>query len=85
MAVRVGSLSSINHLDETLGCKSLTLSRIHSIEDVAFRFGHVAHDEEASHDRVCSIVNQRLRCRHASIEFHRAHLISTVISLQMNE
>ena len=85
MAIRFGSSSSINRLDETLGCKSLTLSRIRSIEDVALRFGHVAHDEEASHDLVCSIVNQRLRCRHESIEFHRANLLSAVLSLQMND
>ena len=84
MAVRFGSSSSINGSNETLRCELLPLSRVHLIKDGSLRFCHVAHEEEALHDCVCPIVNRHLRCRHGSIEVHRAHLISAIIILQMN-
>ena len=42
MTFGFGSSSSINGSDETLGCKSLPLSRVYSIEDGMLRFYHVA-------------------------------------------
>ena len=95
MTTGSGSSSSINDSDETLGCESLPLSRIHlvkdgvlkffhiySIKDGALIFCHIAHEEESSRDRVHLIRNRRLRCHHTSIEVHQAYLISTVITLQ---
>ena len=66
MAVGFGSSSSINCSDETLGCKSLQLICIHSIEDGVLRFGHVVGEEEASGDRVNSIMNRCLRFQYDS-------------------
>ena len=60
VAVRFSSSSSINGSDETLGCKSLTLSHFYSIEDEALRFCHVTR-EEASCNLVCSIMNRCLK------------------------
>ena len=85
VTVGFGSSSSVNGSDEMLGCESLPLSHAHSIKDGALRFCHIAHEEETSHNRVCLIVNQHLRCRHVSIKVHRAHLISAVINLHMND
>ena len=85
LGVRFRSSSSINGLDKTFGYKSLPLSHIRSIKDGALRFFHVAHEEEASRDHVRPIRNQRLRCRHASIEVHRASLISTVLFIWTDE
>ena len=45
MAVIFGSSSSINGSNETLGCESLPLSQVRSIEDGALRFFHVAREE----------------------------------------
>ena len=77
VAVRFGPSSSINDSDETLGCELLPLSRVHSIEDGELKFCHVACEgaceEGANHVR--PIVIRRLRCRHASIEIHWAHLM----------
>ena len=84
VAVGFGSSSSIKKLDKTLRCKSLPLSHARSIEDGALRFCHVTREEEASRDRVYLIGNRRLRCRHTSIEVHRAYLISAIINLQVN-
>ena len=42
------SSSSINGLDENLGCESLPLSRVRLIKDGALRFRHVMREEEAS-------------------------------------
>ena len=61
VVVRFSSSSSINSLDETLGCKSLILSHVCSIKDVALRFCHVAREEEASCNLICSIVNRHLK------------------------
>ena len=83
MVVRFGSSSSINHLDETLGCESLPLSCVHSIKDGAHRFHHVVCDRESLRDRVFLIGNRRLRCRHMSIEVHQVYLIS-VVTLEIN-
>ena len=84
MIVGFGSSSSINGSDETLGCKSLPLSHVRSIKDGALKFYHVAHEEEALRDCVSLIINQRERCHHTFIEVHRGHLISDIITLQMN-
>ena len=59
--VRFGASSSINGSDEMLGYESLRLSHVCSIEDVALKFCHGVPEEEASRDRVCRIVNRRLR------------------------
>ena len=56
VAVGFGSSSSINGLDEILGCESLSLSCVRSIEDVALNFFYIER-EEASHDHVLPIVN----------------------------
>ena len=72
---------SIKDSDEMLGCKSLTLIHVYSIDDGAIRFCHVAREEEASPDCFRPIENQGLRCRHTSIEVHRAYLISDIITL----
>ena len=61
MALGFGSSSSINGSDETLGCKSFPLSHVHSIEDGALIFCHVVCEEEASCDRVRTIMNRRVR------------------------
>ena len=50
MVVGFSSSSSINGLDEMLGCESLPLSRIHLIEDAVLRVRHVRREEE-SRDR----------------------------------
>ena len=84
MVVGFGSSSSINGSDETLGCESLSLGRIHSIEDEALKFFHAVGEEELSRDRVRSIGNRRPRCRHTSFEVHWAYLISAIITLQIN-
>ena len=84
MAIGFGYSSSMNSSNEMLGCKSLSLSCVRSIEDEALKFCHIAREEEASRDRVSMIRNQRLRCHHASIKVHQAYLISTVITIQMN-
>ena len=76
--------SSVKGLDEILGFESLPLSQVHSIEDGALTFYHVAREEEVSHDRVRPIINRCLRCRHTSIKVYRVHFISAVITLQMN-
>ena len=81
MAIGFGSSSLINNSNETLGYESLPLSRIHLMRDRAPRFLHVAREEEASRDYVCSIVNRRLRCLHASTKVNHVHLISDVINL----
>ena len=78
------SSSSINGLEETLGCESLPLSRIRSIKDEVLRFYQVVREEAGSRDLVRSIVNQCLRCCHASIEVYREYLISAIITIQMN-
>ena len=83
MAIRFGFSSSINGLDEMLGCESLSLSLVRSIEDGVLRFCHVAREEEAPCDCVHLIVI--VRCRHMSIEVYRAHLILAFITLQMND
>ena len=48
VAIGFGSSSSINGSDETLGCESLSLSRVCLIEDGALKFFHVTREEEAS-------------------------------------
>ena len=68
-----------------LGCELLPLSCVGLIKDGALRFHHVAHEEESSRDRVRLIMNRHLRCRYASIEVHRAYLISTFITLEIND
>ena len=57
MAIGFDSLSSINCLDEMLGCEFLPLSHFHLIEDGALRFCHVVREEEVSRDRIRSIGN----------------------------
>ena len=52
VAVGFGSSSSINGSDEMLGCKSLPLSHVRSIEDGALKFCHVACEGKASPDCV---------------------------------
>ena len=84
MTVEFGSTSSIKGLDEMLRCESLPLIRVPSIEDGALIFCHLTREEEALGNRVHPIVNRCLRCHHTSIEVHREHLISVVITLQMN-
>ena len=84
MVIVFGSSSSINGSDETIGCELLPLSCVHSIKDGALTFCHVAREAEAWRDRDYSIVNRRLKYRHSSIEVHRAHLISAIITLQIN-
>ena len=79
MAVGFGSSSSINGLDETLGCKSLLLSYVRSIKDGELRFS-TSRVKKKHH----AIVSVRLKCRHAFIEVHRVYLISVVITLHMN-
>ena len=87
MGVVVGfdSSSSINSSDETLGCESLPLSCICSIGDEVPRFHYVACDEESSHNHVRLIGNQCPTYCYASIEVHQAHLISVIITLQIND
>ena len=63
MAVGFGISSSINDTDEMLGCESLPLSHVCSIEDGALIFCHIAREEEASRDRVCLLQNWHLRYR----------------------
>ena len=46
VTVRFGVSSSINGYDEMLGCKSLWLICVHSIEDELMRFCHVTREEE---------------------------------------
>ena len=53
MSVGFDSSSSINGLDEALGCKFFSLSRICLIKD----FCHVAREEEASRDSIHLIKN----------------------------
>ena len=48
----IGTSSSINFLDEMLGCELLSLIHVRLIEDGALKFCHVAREEEASRDRV---------------------------------
>ena len=60
MAVGFGSSSSINGSYEMLGCESLPLIRVRSIEDEVLRFCHVVYEEEASRDLVRPIVKLRL-------------------------
>ena len=67
------------------GCESLALSSICLIKDRALRFCHVTHEEEASRDHINLIVNPRLKGHHASIEVDRAHFISAIITLQIND
>ena len=52
MAVGFGSSSSINGSNEILGCELFPLSHVRSIKDGAIKFSYVAHEEEASRDRV---------------------------------
>ena len=47
MPIRFGSSSSISGSDEKLGCESLPLSCVYSIEDGALRFCPIAREEEA--------------------------------------
>ena len=84
MAIGFDSSSSINGLEEMLRCELLQSIHVHLIEDGALKFFHIMREEEAPHDRIRPIENQHLRCRHLSIEVHRASLISDVITLQMN-
>ena len=63
LAVGPGSSSSINGSDETLGCESLPLSHIRSMEDEALKFVHVAREEEASCNRSLEIVPHHLRIK----------------------
>ena len=85
MAIGFVFSSSINRSYEMLGCESLPLSLVCSIKDEALRFCHVACEEEVLRDRVRSIVNRCLRCRHTSIKVHWLHLISIVIILLMDD
>ena len=80
MAIGFDSSCSINGSDEMLEYESLPLSRVCLIRDEGPRFRHITCEEEFSHDRVRLIKNQRMGYHHASIEVHRAHLISTVIT-----
>ena len=52
LAIRFGSLSSINGSHETLGCESLPLSHIRSIEDGALKFFRVMREKVMSCDGV---------------------------------
>ena len=56
-----GYSSSINDLDETLGCELLPLSHVRSIEGEALRFCHVEREEEPSSNFVRLNVNRHLR------------------------
>ena len=50
VAIGFGSSSSINGLDEMLGCKWLRFSRVRLIKDGVLRFCHVAREETMSQD-----------------------------------
>ena len=84
MAIGFDSSSSMNSWDERLGSESLPFSHVCLIGDEAPKFGHVGCEEESLHDRIRLIGNQRLRYHHTSVEVHHAHLISVVITLQIN-
>ena len=81
MTIRLGSSYSINGSDEMLGCESLPLSYVRSIEEGALRFCHIVREEEASRDRVRPIKNRRLRFYHVFIEVYKVSLISAIITL----
>ena len=83
MTVRCASLSLINGSDETLWCESLSLSRVHLIEDGALKFFHVAHEEETPRNACHLIFLGHSECVHVSTGVHRALLISDAITTQM--
>ena len=58
----------------------LSLCHVCLITNGAPRFSHVTHEEEASHNAHRSLFIERLKCCHASLEVHRVHLTSTVIT-----
>ena len=80
MAVGFNSSSSMNGSNETIGCKSLLLSRIRSIGEEAPTFFHVVCKEEPLRDPFRLIVNPHLRYCHASIKALQAHIILAVIN-----
>ena len=84
MIVGFGVPSSINGFDETLGCEFLYLSRVHSIEDQALRFRHVAQKEETPGNAYRLIFIGPSGCVHVSMRVHWSLLISVVITPQMN-
>ena len=73
MVVGFGSSFSINSSDEMLGCESLPLIRVCSIEDRVLRICDIVCEEESSRDCVRPIRNRRLRCRHVFIEVSQAY------------
>ena len=66
------------------GCELSLLSPIRPIEDEALIFHHVSREEEALSDVHHSIFTSCLGFCHMSLEVHRVHLISAVITPQMN-
>ena len=84
MTVPCVSSSLINGSDEMLGCELLPLSRVHSIEDRALRFWHFACEEEMPYNACHLIFIGCFECVHVSTRVHRAPLISTIITSQMN-
>ena len=74
----------MNGFDEMLGCKSSLLSYVRSVKDGVLRFHHVTREEEASFNTCRLILIERSRGGHMSMGVYQAHIISTVITPQMN-
>ena len=85
VTIRCASSSSINGSDEILRCQLSPLSCVRSIEDGALRFRHVAREEEVSHNACRLIFIECSRYSHMSAGVHQAHLISSVITPQIND
>ena len=85
VTIQFASSSSINGLDEMLGCEWSRLSLIYPIEDGGLRYHHVACEEEAASNTCRLIFIERMRCHHASLRVHRENLISIIITPQMND
>ena len=55
------------------------------IKDGVLRFRYVMHEDETSRNACRLIFIESLRCHHTSMGIHLSHLISTVITLAMND
>ena len=84
VTVRCITSSSINGMNKILGCKSLPLSRVCSIEDRALRFFQIVIEEETSCNAFRLIFIECFGCVHVSMGVHRVLLISTIITPEMN-
>ena len=80
VAVGFGVPSSINGSDETPGCKSLHLSRVHLIKDGALKFCHIVREEEMPRKGYRLIFIGCSGCVHVSRGVHQSLLISTIIT-----